>query len=260
MCINSLPEKKYRLADFFESHWDKYLMNPKEPILPEQFKAVNALRACRTEQLGVDVFACTGCGTTHKVYHSCGNRFCPTCGHHATQTWRGQILAKMIDRKHHHITVMLPSEFRVLAKNNSKEVYGALFTSAAEALKQWFWHRFKVTPGIMSVLHTFGDDKKYHVHLHMVVTNGGLTKNGKYVDLKKSKTWFVNYSWLCNEKFKPIMLKKLNQLNKKGELNHEYESKEEFNQFTGSVGQKKWRMNIKESLGNADDIVKYTCR
>ena len=62
--------KKYRLADFFNMHWDSYLNKPKEQITQEQFKAVNAIRTCRTEALGVDYYACPDCGQITKVYHS----------------------------------------------------------------------------------------------------------------------------------------------------------------------------------------------
>lgn len=50
--------KKYRLADFFDMHWDKYMESPTEYVKPEQLKAVNAMRVCRTAVLGVDVYAC----------------------------------------------------------------------------------------------------------------------------------------------------------------------------------------------------------
>ena len=45
--------KAYRLADFFDQQWDVYKQSPTEYITPEQYKAVNAMRVCRTEALGV---------------------------------------------------------------------------------------------------------------------------------------------------------------------------------------------------------------
>ncbi len=51
-------KKKYRLSDFFDRWWDIYKQSPKEPIYEEQYKAVNAMRVCRTEALGVDYYAC----------------------------------------------------------------------------------------------------------------------------------------------------------------------------------------------------------
>ena len=49
---NDYPEKKYRLADFFEMHWDQYMKSPTKYVKPEQLKAVNAMRVCRTAVMG----------------------------------------------------------------------------------------------------------------------------------------------------------------------------------------------------------------
>ena len=54
--------KRYRLADFFNQHWDTYTQSPAEYITPEQYKAVAAIRVCRTEALGVDHYVCPDCG------------------------------------------------------------------------------------------------------------------------------------------------------------------------------------------------------
>ena len=71
-------EKKYRLADFFDLWWDIYCQKPKHFIHPEQYKAVQAIRSCRTAALGVDIYTCPECGETTEVFHNCKNRFCPT--------------------------------------------------------------------------------------------------------------------------------------------------------------------------------------
>ena len=73
-------ERKFRLADFIRLNWEKYAEHPTEPIRPEQYKAVNAIRVCRTAALGVDTYVCPECGEVSEIYHSCKNRFCPTCG------------------------------------------------------------------------------------------------------------------------------------------------------------------------------------
>ena len=84
-------EKIYRLSDFFNQWWDIYKQSPKESITPEQYKAVNAMRVCGTEALGVDYYACPDCGEITKVYHSCKNRFCPTCSWQDTLKWADRI-------------------------------------------------------------------------------------------------------------------------------------------------------------------------
>lgn len=259
MC-HTKREKKYRLADFFNSYWDDYVKEPKEPILPEQFKAVNAILACRTAKLGTDLYKCPDCDTERLVYHSCRNRFCPTCGYLDTLKWSKTILSKMADRPHHHIVIMLPSGFRDIARNNRNLVYSILMNSSAEAFKDWFMAKWGIEPGIMIVLHTYGDDKKYHVHVHMIVTAGGINKKtGQYIEID-TKKWFVDYSWFCHQKFQPIFLKYIRRVFKNGKLQHDFSSKDEFENFVSKETGKKWRMHIEEPLNNLEHIVKYIGR
>jgi len=59
----------------FDLWWDEYCKHPKHFIHPEQYKAVQAIRSCRTAALGVDIYSCPQCGDTTEVYHNCKNRF-----------------------------------------------------------------------------------------------------------------------------------------------------------------------------------------
>jgi len=113
-------KKKYRLSDFFNQWWDIYKQSPKEPITPEQYKAVNAMRVCRTEALGVDYYACPDCGELTKVYHSCKNRFCPTCSWQDTLKWADRIKSQMMDLPHRHIVMTLPSSVEQTHKGQQK--------------------------------------------------------------------------------------------------------------------------------------------
>ena len=82
-------EKKYRLSDFFNRWWDEYAQHPAEYITPEQYKAVNAIRVCRTTALGIDTYVCPDCGEVREISHSCKHRFCPSCGWRDTLKWDG---------------------------------------------------------------------------------------------------------------------------------------------------------------------------
>ena len=114
--------KKYHLSDFFNQWWDTYKQSPKEYITPEQYKAVNAMRVCRTEALGVDYYACPDCGEITKVYHSCKNRFCPTCSWQDTLKWADKIRNLMMSLPHRHVVFTLPHQLNDLIKANRNDV------------------------------------------------------------------------------------------------------------------------------------------
>jgi Zn ribbon nucleic-acid-binding protein len=169
-------------------------LSPKEPIYQEQYNAVNAMRTCRTEALGVDYYSCADCGHITKVYHSCKNRFCPTCSWQDTLKWAERIKNNMMDLPHRHTVMTLPHQLNDLIKNNKNELLSALLRSAADTLKDWIEHKYNLKPGIISVLHTYGETKDYHVHAHMIVSWGGI--DIKTSALKQIKGEFVNYDFL----------------------------------------------------------------
>ncbi len=55
-------QKQFRLSEFFDQNWAAYIQSPADYISPEQYKAVAAMRVCRTEFLGVDHYVCPDCG------------------------------------------------------------------------------------------------------------------------------------------------------------------------------------------------------
>ena len=42
-------------------------------------------------------------------------------------------------------------------------------------------------PGMVAVLHTFGSDMRYHIHVHTLITFGGLTAQGQWMWPKRHK-------------------------------------------------------------------------
>ncbi|MHB8089823.1 MAG: IS91 family transposase, partial [Anaerolineaceae bacterium] len=127
-------EKKFRLASFFDQNWDAYIKCPKDYIAPEQFKAVAAMRVCRTEALGVDHYACPECGEMSQVYHSCKNRFCPTCSWKDTLQWAEKMESQMMDIPHRHVVFTLPHQLNNLIKDNKSQLLDFLFKAAAESV------------------------------------------------------------------------------------------------------------------------------
>jgi len=160
---------KYRLSDFFNAHWDKYVKKPTKPILSEQYKAVNAMRACRTEVLGVNYYACSKCGEITKTYHSCKNRFCPNCSWKDTLKWAEKIEAKLLKIKHRHIIFSVPHALNSLIKNNKALIHNILLRTSADTFKDWFLSKYNIKTGAISVLHTFGEKKKWHSHVHSII-------------------------------------------------------------------------------------------
>ena len=54
-----------------------------------------------------------------------------------------------------------------------------LVHAATESIQQWARDIKGMHMGILIVLHTFGADMKWHPHIHLIVTAGGLSLDGK---------------------------------------------------------------------------------
>ena len=70
---------------------------------------------------------------------------------------------------------------------NREALYGLLFRAAADTLLQFGRDpdRLGAEIGVTAVLHTWGQNLTEHVHLHCVVTGGGLTADGRWKRVRK---------------------------------------------------------------------------
>ncbi|MBD3231397.1 IS91 family transposase [Candidatus Dependentiae bacterium] len=252
-----LKDKKYRLADFFDAHWDNYKKSPAAQIQPEQYKAVNAIRVCRTEALGKDVYACPECGEITEVYHSCKNRFCPTCSWQDTLVWADKVKDKMLNLPHRHAIFTLPHQLIPLIKKNRKELLSVLMRTSADTLKDWMWHKHGIKCGIISVLHTYGEKKENHMHTHMIVSWGGIKPStGEMIGIKGD---YVNFKFLKN-KFRKKFEDALVELYDTGELEHEFANRIVFMRYLKRINAKHWIIHLEPSITNPDRVIRYIGR
>jgi len=248
--------KKFRLADFFDQHWDSYVKSPSEYIAPEQFKAVAAMRVCRTEALGVDHYACPECGEVSHVYHSCKNRFCPTCSWKDTLQWAEKMESQMMDIPHRHVVFTLPHQLNNLIKDNKQQLLDFLFKAASESVMDWMQHKYGLKPGIISVLHTFGETKEFHTHIHMILSWGGINSNN-YIEQIKGE--YVNYDFI-QTKFRCKFEDKLVKMFDANALWHKFEDRIEFLRFIKRINKNNWRVHFEPAMDNPSQVIRYIGR
>ena len=249
-------EKTYRLAGFFDQNWDAYVKAPQEYICPEQYKAVSAIRACRTEALGIDHYVCGECGEISKVYHSCKNRFCPTCSWKDTLDWADKMKGQLLDLAHRHVVFTLPHQLNNLIKDNKAVLLDILFKAAADSIKDWMGHKYKLIPGIISVLHTAGETKEFHPHIHMIVSWGGINKNHFPEGIKGE---YINYGFI-QTKFRCRFEDKLVGLYDKGNLSQKFKNRIDFMRFIKRVNDKQWRIHFEPAIKIPSEVIRYIGR
>jgi hypothetical protein len=179
MILRSAPRIRYHIATILAAHWMQFVLQYKRWIRPVVFENVRKVLSCRTPVLGCHVYQCKGCGHVELVPHSCKSRFCPTCGKHATDAWADQVLNRLLDVPYHHLILSIPWQLRIVIIMNRQAGLNLLVRAATEAVQQWARDIKGMRMGILIVIHSFGADMKWHPHIHLIVTGGGRSLDGK---------------------------------------------------------------------------------
>jgi hypothetical protein len=152
-------------------------------------RTLYAIEHCRTAALGGHIDLClnTACHQTHISYNSCRNRHCPKCQGHKREQWIRDREKELIKVPYYHVVFTLPGELNELLLKNQKLLYGLLFKTAWSVVRD-----FAANPkfigaktGMISILHTWGQNISFHPHLHCIVPGGGINAQQKW---KASRT------------------------------------------------------------------------
>jgi hypothetical protein len=263
MKAHSEVKKRHTVKEILDRYFDGYLRSNNRvlPIDDHHLKAVNTIRLCQSKQLGVYYFSCEGCGSTHTLPRSCKHRFCSRCGAADTHRWVEKMLSSLLDIKHHHVVFTLPKGLRHISKMNGDKIHDLLFRSSSYVLKDWFAHKHELKCGIVSVLHTNGSDLKYHPHVHMIVTGGGMSVDGSVSILERD--------YLCNQEylgrqFKRVFISRLMKMYDKEELQVSNRIKNRIDLLKSlkdmSVGRKNWVVKIEKPMSGIEKLIAYVGR
>jgi Putative transposase/Transposase zinc-binding domain len=119
---------------------------------------------------------CDHCGLIEYRYHSCGNRHCPQCGGHKRAAWLEQRRCELLAVPYFHVVFTLPHSLSALVLGNRTLLYGLLLEASAQTLLELAANpkHLGARIGVLSVLHTWGQQLEHHPHVHCVVPGGGL--------------------------------------------------------------------------------------
>src|SRR5881296_4564591 len=173
------PRPRFEVADIVRTYGEAF--RATHPVSPEQARVLRAIGQCRTAALGGHVEACETCGVECISYNSCRNRHCPKCQGGARTKWLAAQQALLLPVPYFHVVFTLPHELNALTRVNPRRLYALLFRAAAATLQTFARDptHLGAELGVTAVLHTWGQTLTQHVHVHCVVTGGGLTPDGR---------------------------------------------------------------------------------
>ena len=218
------------------------------------------LTDCHTGNMGVHHYRCesSACGHEKYQFHSCGNRHCPNCGGSKRDQWIADKEAELLPTAYYHIVFTLPHELNSLIMGNRVAMYNLLFeASSYTLLKLGADPKFLgARPGIISVLHTWGQQLAFHPHIHCIVSGGG-ENNGKWVPDKSKNQSYLFPKPIMQKIYKAVFLKKLRKLIatdslKIGEI--------DTTKLIEDVGKKHWNVYAKRPFSGPKTVLEYLGR
>ena len=253
---------KIEVADIFNIYSDEFIKNNNLSV--QQIKTIDAIKSCRSSELGYHKLVCNECAHEQISYNSCRNRHCPKCQMTKQIKWIDKLKAEVLPVRYFHIVFTLPELLRALAYINQNTVYSILFGAASQTLKQVALNPkfLGAEPAFLAVLHTWGQNLSYHPHLHMIVSAGGLDPDG--LEWKHSnKKFFVPVKAL-SKVFRAKFTDMLEDEYNKNTLNIPDTQKEidyhNFKKLKSLLYTKNWNVYSKKTFKGAGKVIEYLGR
>ena len=245
---------KYTIQDIFKIYGPEYTKNHN--LSKEQYKVYNAIINCGSIELGYHICTCEECGEEYFGYNSCRNRHCPICQNYKREQWIQKESSYLLDSRYFHIITTVPYELNEIFLYNKKICYNILFKATSEAIlelcndSKWLG----ATPGITSILHTWGQTMEFHPHIHSIVTGGGL-KNNHWVSCNKDYLFKVQVlSSLFRGKFLYYLKHEFSN------LKTNFIDLKSFNKFLEPLYKKQWITYIEPPKGKVENVIEYVGR
>ena len=165
------------VADILRVQGKRFLDRYRASFDFQQLKAFRAIQNCRTAALGGHLDACPRCGYQAISYNSCRNRHCPKCQSQARERWLAASEQELLATSYFHVVFTVPHELNGLALENPRLFYHLLFAASAATLLQVAAdrHHLGAEIGVLSILHTWGQNLLLHPHIHCVIPAGGIS-------------------------------------------------------------------------------------
>ena len=157
------------------------------PIIPE---VVNKFMDCGDLERGFARIRCDHCQKDHLLAFSCKGRwFCPSCHQKKVQLF-GALMTETIlfPVPHRHVTLTIPKMLRPYFRYH-RDLLKDLCRIAHECIRDVMRSTLGQAdgmPGIVMVIHTFGEYLDFHPHLHLLMADGLFLRDERFLVLPEN--------------------------------------------------------------------------
>ena len=170
--------------------------------------------------------------------------------------------AELLPVPYFHVVYTLPAPIADLAYQNKRVIYGLLLKAAAEATLTIAADNkhLGARSAITAVLHTWGSAMTHHLHVHMIVPGGGLSKDGsRWISCRPD---FFLPVRVLSRLFRRLMLTALAEAHAAGELTFfgphaALADKTTFSAFLAPLRKTEFVVYAKEPFAGPEPVLRY---
>jgi len=227
----------------------------------KQQRVLYAMAACRTPAMGGEMEQCTNCDFRRFVPCSCGDRHCPTCQALTKERWVESRMRELLPCPYFHNVFTLPHELNLLCDDNAEVIYEILFQSVSATLQAFAERHLHGRPGLITLLHTWDQRLKRHIHLHVLTPAGALSADGGcWIPCPNEKFLFSVHALSAEFRTRFLRLLKrrfrVRKLTLRGRCAPLADA-EIFSAFLDVLSLKKWVVYSKPSFAGPETVLEY---
>lgn len=249
-----------KITQIFELGWKNYI--DSHHVNAVQYKAGYSICNCKSKLMGFNTVTCSECGFSETHYNSCHNRNCPNCQVVDRIRWVDKRKSEVIDSPYFHMVFTVPSELYPLFYKNQRDMYSLLHKCVSETILELSLDKKFIggTPGIIQVLHTWGQELNYHPHIHCIVSGGCLSPDKQQI-LYAGKHFYIPVR-VMSKKFRGKLIFYLKKLKESGKLElygncKKYKNSYDWNELVNKLYSMDWVVYTKETFNKFGNAIEY---
>lgn len=260
-------QRQVTIGDILSQYGESYIT--RNHIGGQEKGIIRLLSMCRSQAMGSHFERCDQCHYLGMAFNSCRNRHCPTCQQKDKLKWMDKRMQELLPIGYYHLVFTIPHELNPLCLGNKKVMYDILFKAASQTILELSRDikHLGADTGLVTILHTWGQNMREHPHLHCIMPSGGLgfDKQHWVHPKKKKKNDFFIYVKVISRKFKGKYLDFLQKAYDNGELIFKgsmapLAGKPKFSGLTKMLYRKEWVVNIQAPFGKPEKVLEYLSR
>ncbi len=186
---NSLDARRWqgdiRIQDILIKVWPDFKVKYMDRLTrPGVVGCIENFISCHNPEKGFLTYICSDCGESLITGLSCHSRMCPSCGKKYRDQRSIKVSEKVINVPHRQFVFSTPFQLRPLFRKH-RELLGVLLKSVNDSFTALLKHKAPIATkkeqrrlGLVCFLHTFGRDLKWHPHVHVLIAERYIDKNG----------------------------------------------------------------------------------